>query len=96
MIHESVNAQTLINAQTLQCPLGLTGDGVTCQGKCFSASVLYNRIVFAAVSVASFVALVVLSNPAILGAVSIAAGEFCRHRRFNRLARLENRVVTTK
>ena len=23
------------------CPLGLTGDGVTCQGKCFSASVLF-------------------------------------------------------
>ena len=38
------------------------------------SNVINNRIVFAAVSVASFVALVVLSNPAILGAVSVAAG----------------------
>ena len=38
------------------------------------STAINNRIVFAAVAAASFIALVVLSNPAILSAVSIAAG----------------------
>ena len=38
------------------------------------SNVINNRIVFAAVSAASFIALVVLSNPTIISAVSVAVG----------------------
>ena len=38
------------------------------------STAINNRIVFAAIAAASFIALVVLSNPAILSAVSVAAG----------------------
>ena len=38
------------------------------------STTINNRIVFTVIAVASFIALVVLSNPAILSAVSVAAG----------------------